>query len=212
MAAGCRTFFWLVGGKLTGYFSDFHHQSSGFNQKVQPEIDPVSLALTGEFLSSVSSGKFWTIVSWLTFLCFYISSNVGMYISSTSTNSIYLNLLFGTRAMPGRLTAFSYKQGTGDTEGAQRVLLNFSPAPFLWYFSILKEHKGNKILDREVNPKRNTGFCFFNFSLAALGLHCNAQAFSCCSEQGGLSLVVHWLCMAVASLVAEDRLQGTRSP
>ena len=47
---------------------------------------------------------------------------------------------------------------------------------------------------------------FFFFFLAALGLHCSAQAFSSCSEQGLLFVVVHGLLIAVASLVAEHGL------
>ena len=49
--------------------------------------------------------------------------------------------------------------------------------------------------------------CFFFFSLflAVLGLHCCAQAFSCCSKWGLLFVVVHGLFIAVASLV-EHRL------
>ena len=42
--------------------------------------------------------------------------------------------------------------------------------------------------------------------LAALGLRCCAQAFSSCSEQGLLFVVVHGLLIAVASLVAEHGL------
>ena len=132
-------------------------------------------------------------------LCFCISSLPQL----VSTWICCLEL----RQCPGDLTAFSYKQGTGDTEGSQRVLLSFSPlAPhFLWYFSILREHKGSKILDREASPKRNTGFCFLfisgrtgsslwcmgflwlqwagsaSSSCGALALHCSG--FSCCRAQ-----------------------------
>ena len=58
-------------------------------------------------------------------------------------------------------------------------------------------------------------FCFlkkylfiylFIYFLAALGLRCCAQAFSSCSEQGLLSVVVRGLLIAVASLVAEHKL------
>ena len=42
--------------------------------------------------------------------------------------------------------------------------------------------------------------------LAALGLRCCAQAFSSCSEQGLLFVVVHGLLIAVASLIAEHGL------
>ena len=41
--------------------------------------------------------------------------------------------------------------------------------------------------------------------LAALGLCCCMWAFSSCSEQGLLFVVVHWLLLAVASLVSEYR-------
>ena len=46
-------------------------------------------------------------------------------------------------------------------------------------------------------------FNLFILFLAALGLHCCAQAFSSCSEQGLLFVAVHGLLTAVASLVAE---------
>ena len=45
-------------------------------------------------------------------------------------------------------------------------------------------------------------FYLFLF-LAALGLHCCAQAFSSCGERGLLFVAVHRLLIAVASLVAE---------
>ena len=47
---------------------------------------------------------------------------------------------------------------------------------------------------------------FIYLFLAALGLHCCAQAFSSCSERGLLFVVVCRLLTAVASLVAEHRL------
>ena len=46
----------------------------------------------------------------------------------------------------------------------------------------------------------------FVFVLAALGLHCCAQAFSSCGERGLLFVVVRGLLVAVASLVAEHWL------
>ena len=51
-------------------------------------------------------------------------------------------------------------------------------------------------------------FVFFLcvFVLAALGLHCCAQAFSSSGEQGLLFVAVHGLLIAVASLVAEHGL------
>ena len=42
--------------------------------------------------------------------------------------------------------------------------------------------------------------------MAALSLHCCAQAFSSCSEWGLLFVVVHGLTVAVASLVEEHGL------
>ena len=44
------------------------------------------------------------------------------------------------------------------------------------------------------------------FILAAVGLHCCAQAFSSCGERGLLFIAVHGLLIAVASLVAEHGL------
>ena len=52
-------------------------------------------------------------------------------------------------------------------------------------------------------------FLFILF-LAALGLHCCAQAFSSCGEWGLLFTVVRGLLIAVASLVAEHGLQARR--
>ena len=49
-------------------------------------------------------------------------------------------------------------------------------------------------------------FGFFSFFLAALGLHCCAQAFSSCGERGLLFVAVGRLLTAVASLVAEHGL------
>ena len=46
---------------------------------------------------------------------------------------------------------------------------------------------------------------YLHLFLAALGLCCCARAFSSCSEQGLLFLVVHGLLIAVAYLVAEHR-------
>ena len=42
--------------------------------------------------------------------------------------------------------------------------------------------------------------------MAVLGLHCCAQAFSSCGEQGLLFVAVRGLLIAVASLVAEHGL------
>ena len=55
----------------------------------------------------------------------------------------------------------------------------------------------------------NPGYFFFSnfiYFLAALGLRYCAQAFSSCSEQGLLLVVVCRLLIAVASLVAEHGL------
>ena len=49
---------------------------------------------------------------------------------------------------------------------------------------------------------------FIDLFLAALGLHCCAQAFSSCGEQGLLFVVVCGLHVAVASLIAEHGLQA----
>lgn len=46
--------------------------------------------------------------------------------------------------------------------------------------------------------------------LAALGLHCYAQAFSGCGQWGLLFIVVRGLLIAVVSLVEEHRLQVYR--
>ena len=49
------------------------------------------------------------------------------------------------------------------------------------------------------------------FFLAALGLHCCAQAFSSCGKRGLLFVAVHGLLIAVASLVAAHGLLGLRA-
>ena len=49
-------------------------------------------------------------------------------------------------------------------------------------------------------------YSFLFLSLAALGLHCCARAFSSCSEWGLLFVVVRGLLIAVASLVVEHGL------
>ena len=49
-------------------------------------------------------------------------------------------------------------------------------------------------------------YLFIYLVLAALGLCCCAQAFSSCGERGLLFIVVRWLLIAVASLVAEHGL------
>ena len=46
------------------------------------------------------------------------------------------------------------------------------------------------------------------YFLAVLGLCCCAQAFSSCSERGLLFVVVYGLLIAVASLVAQLRLEA----
>ena len=46
--------------------------------------------------------------------------------------------------------------------------------------------------------------------MAALGLHCCAQAFSSCGERGPLFVAVRRLLIAVASLAAEHGLQAHR--
>ena len=49
-------------------------------------------------------------------------------------------------------------------------------------------------------------YLFIYLCMAALGLHCCAQAFSSCSKRGLLFVAVHRLLISVASLVAEHRL------
>ena len=49
-------------------------------------------------------------------------------------------------------------------------------------------------------------FIFIYLFLAALGLHCCAQAFSSCGERGLLFVMVRGLLIVVASLVAEHGL------
>ena len=53
---------------------------------------------------------------------------------------------------------------------------------------------------------RPRGHSFIYLFLAALVLHCCAQAFSSCGEQGLLFVAVRGLLIAVASLVAEHGL------
>ena len=49
-------------------------------------------------------------------------------------------------------------------------------------------------------------YLFIYLFLAALGLHCCAQAFSSCGKQGLLFVAVRRLVIVVASLVAEHGL------
>ena len=49
-------------------------------------------------------------------------------------------------------------------------------------------------------------FIYLFLFLAVLGLRRCAQAFSSCGEKGLLFVAVHWILIAVASLVAEHRL------
>ena len=61
-----------------------------------------------------------------------------------------------------------------------------------------------------MNPNQSS-FSFFTnlfiyLFMAALGLRCCARAFSSCSEQGLLFVVVRGLLTAVASLVTEHQL------
>ena len=60
------------------------------------------------------------------------------------------------------------------------------------------------------DTRAGSGILFFlNFIylfLAALGLRCCVRAFSSCGERGLLFVAVHWLLIAVASLVAEHGL------
>ena len=57
---------------------------------------------------------------------------------------------------------------------------------------------------------KNKFIYFIYLFLAALGLRCCAQAFSSCGEQGLLFIAVRGLLIAMASLVAEHRLQACR--
>ena len=54
-------------------------------------------------------------------------------------------------------------------------------------------------------------FILFYLFLAALGLHCCAQAFSSCGEQGLLFVAVQGLLIAVASLRCGAWALGTRA-
>ena len=51
-------------------------------------------------------------------------------------------------------------------------------------------------------------FILFILFLAAFGLHCCTRAFSSCGEWGLLFVAVHWLLIAVDSLVAEHWVQA----
>ena len=60
-------------------------------------------------------------------------------------------------------------------------------------------------LDHQGRPDSVFVFLIYLF-LAVLSLHCFAQTFSSCSEQGLLSGLVSGFLITVASLVAEHRL------
>ena len=93
-----------------------------------------------------------------------------------------------------------------------KLLWTFMPKPFVWtcaFISLQVEwvnHKAGVWLTFFFNK-----FIYFIYLfLAALGLHCCVRAFSSCSEWGPLSVEVHGPLIAVASLVAEHRLQVRR--
>ena len=65
-------------------------------------------------------------------------------------------------------------------------------------------------LQTDAKIRNPQSFFFFYLFLAALGLHCCTWAFSSCGEQGLLFVQVRGLLIAVASLVAEHRLQAHR--
>ena len=73
----------------------------------------------------------------------------------------------------------------------------------LKYYFILLPFLSSSIYD--ICIKWSLSFYLFLY-LAALGLHCCAQAFSSCRERELLFLVVRGLLTAVASLVAEHGL------
>ena len=75
-------------------------------------------------------------------------------------------------------------------------------------FISLFSSKSFVVLDVKYRSEIHFELNFFKDYLffAALGLHCYAWAFSCCSEQGILFVAVHRLLILVASLVAECRL------
>ena len=61
-------------------------------------------------------------------------------------------------------------------------------------------------------PLFNTVFFFkFNLFLAALGLHCCAQAFSSCGDRGLLFVAVHGLLLVVASRCGAQALGAQAS-
>ena len=66
------------------------------------------------------------------------------------------------------------------------------------------------IMTKRKQGRKGDMKCFFKFLyiyfLAALALHCCAQAFSSCSERGLLFVAVHGLLVVVASLATEHRL------
>ena len=69
--------------------------------------------------------------------------------------------------------------------------------------------KTKEILPHNIPHSQAVSFLinlFIYLFLAALGLHCCARAFSGCSEQGVLFVVMRGLLIAVASLVAEQGL------
>jgi len=79
----------------------------------------------------------------------------------------------------------------------------------------LADRQSDTIMDPIPTPSSFSNWkCFLlkiYLLLAALGLHCCVQAFSSCSEQGLLLIVVRGLPIAVASLVAEHRSLGPQA-
>ena len=74
---------------------------------------------------------------------------------------------------------------------------------------ILQAQEKTEILNLDI-LNVNFKFIYFYLFLAALGLCCCTWAFSSCGERGLLFCAVCRLLIAVASLVAEHRLQACR--
>ena len=102
-----------------------------------------------------------------------------------------------------------------------------SKAWLFWSVWVLPTPRHDKLEQREVEVLRGQTVRDFPSSLpggistlidatyllilVVLGLHCWMQAFSRCGEWGVLSVAVHWLLLAMASLVAERGLQGSKA-
>ena len=150
---GCSllTFFWLAGGKLTGWcFGNLNHQPSCSNQSgvymLVVSTESPSFTWVGVLVSAEQLKDMHQIVMYIPwggtrtlFYCWTIAFPLLLH-SLTSLISNCLSLLFGTQGRPRRLKPFSTNKkwrGFCTQEGPTGCCLVSIPH-FLWYSSTLR--------------------------------------------------------------------------